>query len=149
MYIFWLQGIQGTSLCSELENEAGGKVPHKYVLMCKGPFCTPRSVIKNMTIKSRPKLDEIADCMKSLSGEKIGEFKQLTHKERAYYKPLPEEDNKAAIVSIVGTANWDEYVCNFKSCDLKYITPTQHNRLLQNSPHLELMETYGIAIRET
>lgn len=60
--------------------------------MCKGAFCTPRSVIKNMTVKVRPKLDEIATCMKKLSEENVGKFKQLNSKERAYYKPLPEEE---------------------------------------------------------
>ena len=50
------------------------RIPEKYVLMCKGPFCTPRSVIKNMTIKTRPNSEELADCMKALSENKVGEF---------------------------------------------------------------------------
>lgn len=140
-----MQGIQGAvSSSGEVEQ---GKIPEKYILMCKGPFCTPRSVIKNMTIKARPKLEEIADCMKLLSEKEIGEFKQLTQKERAYYKPLPEEDNKESINLIIGSGKWEDYVRNFKTVDMQYITSTQHNRLLLQSPHLEVMEDYGITDR--
>lgn len=100
-----------------------------------------------MTIKARPKLEEIADCMKLLSEKEIGEFKQLTQKERAYYKPLPEEDNKESINLIIGSGKWEDYLRNFKTVDMQYITSTQHNRLLLQSPHLEVMEDYGITDR--
>ena len=116
-------------------------------MMCKGPFCTPRSVIKNMTIKKRPKLDEIAECMKKLSEDKIGEFVQLNLKERAYYKPLPIDENKEHVTPLIGSGKWDDYVLNFKTCDMQYITSTQHNRIFRASPYTSEMEDYGICER--
>ena len=64
-----------------------------YVLLSKGPFCTPRSFIKNMTTKVRPKLDEIADYMKKLDDRHIGTFMNINQKERAYFKLIPEDDS--------------------------------------------------------
>ena len=92
-------------------------------------------MFKNMTVKARPKLEEIADCMKKLSESKLGEFKQLTQKERAYYKPLPEDNNKEALLPIIGSGKWEDYVFNFKTSDVRYITATQHNRLLRQFPY--------------
>lgn len=48
------------------------------ILLTKGPFCTPRNVIKNMTTKKRPKLCQIADGMKKLSEDNIGTFTKKT-----------------------------------------------------------------------
>ena len=101
-----------------------------------------------MTIKKRPKLDEIAECMKKLSEDNVGKFEQLNQKERAFFKPLPVEDNKEAVIALVGNGKWDEYVLNFSTCDTQYITTTQHNRILRASPHtMEEMEAYGICER--
>ena len=36
---------------------------------------------------------------------------------------------------------------NFKTSDVQYIISTQHNRLLLQSPYLEVMEDYGITDR--
>ena len=131
-----------------LELEVQAKSPDTHILLSKGPFCTPRSVIKNMTTKIRPKLDEIAEHMKKLDDRNIGTFITLTHKERAYFKPLPEDANKEAICSVIGE-RWEEYCSNFKTIDIKYITVTQFNRLFASSPHsAEEMAQYDIHTRE-
>lgn len=125
------------------------KNPDTHILLSKGPFCTPRSVIKHMTTKIRPKLDDIAENMKKLADKSIGTFKNVTQKERAFYKLLPVDENKECICNIIGS-RWEEYVDNFKTIDDKYITTTQFNRLLAASPYDDdEMATYGIVLRET
>ena len=131
-----------------MEVEAQAKNPEIDILLSKGPFCTPRSVIKNMTTRARPKLDEIADHMKKLDELDIGKFEKVTQKERAYFKPLPDDENMENVCNIIGE-RWEEYVSNFKTMDTKYITVTQFNRLLAASPYsAEDMAIYGISNRE-
>ena len=132
---------------SEEEHDQG-RIPDVYILMCKGPFCTPRSVVKNMTIRKRPKVEEIVECMKNLSEDNVGKFEKISQKERAYYKPLPEEEIKEVLSPLIGSGKWDEYVLNFKTFDTQYVTSTQHNRLLRASPYTEdEKEAYGIQER--
>lgn len=72
----------------------------------------------------------------------------ITQKERAFFKPLPEDDIKEAVCSVVG-ARWEEYASNFKAIDTKYITLTQFNRLLAASPYSsEEKARYEIHARE-
>lgn len=93
-------------------------------------------------------MEEIVECMKKLSEDNIGNFEQISPKERAYYKPLPEEDIKEDLTPLIGNGKWDEYVRNFKTCDTQYVTSTQHNRILRASPYTdEEKEAYGIEER--
>ena len=120
------------------------KSPENSILMSKGPFCTPRSVIKNMTTKARPKLDEVAELMKKLANDGIGTFKNISQKERVFFKLLPEEENKDSVCGTIGD-RWADYVSNFKTIDTKYITLTQFNRLLGASPYsADQMAEYSI-----
>lgn len=149
-----LQGIERAAVQSaELDHQGkdpAAKDPDVNILIMKGPYCTPRNVLKNMTTKSRPKLEDIAEKMKSLADGGIGMFKNISQRERVYYKPLPKEENRQAICAVIGEEKWNEYVSNFSVLDTKYITLSQHNRLLDNSPFtLQEYATYGIHHRDT
>ena len=114
-----------------------------HVLMTKGAFCTPRSVIRGLTTRSKPTTLQVMDEMKRLDEEGIGKFQALSDKEKAFYKPIPIEANKEQLLPYV---NLDEYTDNFKkTIDTKHITAAQYNRLLQNSPDKNtLMSEYGL-----
>ena len=56
--------------CPEVESRV--KEPDTHILLIKGPFCPPRSVVKNMTTKAGPKLEMIAENMKSLADRQVG-----------------------------------------------------------------------------
>ena len=48
------------------------------ILLTRGAFVTPRSVIKNMTTKKRPHAEEIIKQMKSLEEKEVGNVKNIT-----------------------------------------------------------------------
>ena len=84
----------------------------------------------------------VVEEMKKLDGEGIGKFETISEKEKAFYKPLPKEENKDLLSA---HANFTEYKENFKTgIDTKFMTPAQHNRLLMKSPHKDILQNeYG------
>ena len=84
----------------------------------------------------------VVEEMKKLDGEGIGKFETISEKEKAFYKPLPKEENKDLLSA---HANFTEYKENFETgIDTKFMTPAQHNRLLMKSPHKDILQNeYG------
>ena len=117
------------------------------ILLTKGAFVTPRNVIKNMTTKKRPHAEDIITEMKALEEKEVGYVKNLTRAQVVLYKPLPVDENKDVIVSIIGTDCWDSYAQKFKEVDTMHITESQHNRLLQAAVNKAELESFGISIR--
>ena len=99
-------------------------------MLTKGAFVTPRSVIKNMTTKKRPRAEDIIKQMKSLEGKEIGNVNNITRTQTVFYKPLPLDENKEKITEIIGNDYWDMYAKNFKEVDTVNITVSQHNSCL-------------------
>ena len=85
------------------------------ILSTTGAFCTPRSVIRSVTLRKKPTSKEVIDQMNTLEEDGVGKLLVITERENVFYKPLPTEDNMEKI-SLV---------------NLKFITKTQHNRLLK------------------
>ena len=117
------------------------------IMLTKGAFVTPRSVIKNMTTRQRPQAEKIIEEMKSLEKKGIGNVKNVARAQTVFYKPLPSDDNKDCVSEIVGEQNWDIYVQRFKEVDTMYITASQHNRLLVSADNEEELESFGIVTR--
>ena len=68
------------------------------ILLTKGPFVTPRTVIKNMTTKQKPSAQEILKEIKKLEEEGLGAVKSVTITQVVYYKPLLIDENKEAVL---------------------------------------------------
>ena len=77
------------------------------ILLTKGAFVTPRSVIKNMTTKQRPQAETVIEEMKGLEQKQIGTIKSITRTQTAFYKLLLSEENKYQVIEIIGDENWD------------------------------------------
>ncbi len=108
----------------------------------KGAFCTPRSVVKTITTRSKPTASQVTDETRKLEEEGIGKFTSINQKEKAFYKPLPIEVNKELLLAHV---DYDGYNRNFEiDIDTKFITAAQHNRLFRKSPHKDILtDEYG------
>ena len=104
------------------------------VLLTKGAFCTPRSVIRSMTIKSRPSSDEVICEMRKLHDEGVGVYCAISEKEKVFYKLLPTDDNKDVICKYV---DFNVYKENFEKDIDKFITSKQRTRLLLKCPHMD------------
>ena len=130
-----------------VSSSQGSKSLPYTILLTKGAFVTPRSVIKNMTCRHRPQADKIIEEMKSLEKKKIGTLKIITRTQTVYYKPLPSDENKDSVIEIVGEENWESYVQRFKDIDTMYITASQHNRLLVYADNEDELESFGIVER--
>ena len=78
------------------------------ILLTPAAFCTPLSVIKNMTSQARPKAEEIQEEMKKLEEKGLGEFVSFSRKEGAFYKVIPDDESEETVTSIVGD-KWDKY----------------------------------------
>ena len=112
-----------------------------HILLTKGGFCTPRSVIRNVTTRNKPTTAQVVEEMKRLETDGLGKFKQLSEKERVYYKPLPTEENREQLAT---HASFEDYKANFPVLDEKYITQAQYNRLFNKSPDKDLLtREYG------
>ena len=98
------------------------------ILMSAGAFCTPRSVTRVLTGRRKPSADTIIAEMKTLMERGLGDF-VLGGNTKAYYKPLPTDNNKQLIEATTGAA-LDEYKAMFIKTDIKYLTDSQFNRLL-------------------
>ena len=118
------------------------------ILLTKGAFVTPRSVIKNMTTKQRPQAEKVVEEMNGLEQQHIGKLKSLTRTQTASYKLIPSEENKCKVTELIGDENWDTYMQRFKEIDQTYITASQHNRLLDSADNKEL-ESFGVVERST
>ena len=106
------------------------------ILLSKGAFCTPRSIIRSVTTKSKPTTGQVIEGMKQLHEENVG-IASLDEKEKVFYKLLPTEDSKELVGKYVA---FDEYEENFKKAiDIKLITAAQLARLLKNCPHKDAL----------
>ena len=117
------------------------------ILLTKGAFVTPKSVIKNMTTKQRPQAGTVIEEMKVLEQKEIGTVKTITRTQTVFYKLVPSEENKPMVTEIVGHENWGTYIQRFKEDDRIYITASQHNRLLDAAEDKEELELFGIVAR--
>jgi len=81
-----------------------------------------------MTSRTRPKA-EVQEEMKKLEEVGLGEFHRFSSKESAFYKIIPEEDSRELTASFIGD-KWEIYKQKFLAFDNRYITATQHDRLL-------------------
>lgn len=116
------------------------------ILLTKGAFVTPRSVVKNMTVKQRPQAEKVIEEMKSLEEMEIGTVKTLARSQTVFYKPTPCDSNKDSVTKVIGD-NWDIYERRFKEVDTMYMTTSQHNRLLISSPNEDELKDFGIVER--
>ena len=106
-----------------------------------GPFCTPRSVTRSLTIRRKPPAQVIIEEMKALDDQGLGHYKVVSNN-KVYYKPLPTENNKGLFErhGILMT----DYKDAFCNKNMKYITPAQFNRLMSMSPDEQVLrEQYG------
>ena len=118
------------------------------ILLTKGPFVTQRTVIKNMTTKQRPSAQEILEEIKKLEEEGLGAVKSVTKTQVVYYKPLPIDENKEAVLLLIGKEKWDTYVAQFKEQDTTYMTASQYNRFLLQSDHQDTLDSLGFTTRD-
>lgn len=124
-----------------VQEDSNGPSLTSAILLSKGAFCTPRSVVRNMTTRIKPATAEVVEEMKKLAEDGIGKFVQLTEKEKAFYKPLPTDTNRQIIEP---HALFEDYKKNFSTVDRKYITEGQHSRLLKKSWDKDILEKeYG------
>ena len=68
--------------------------------------------------------------MKNLEAEGLGCYQEVD-KTKAFYKVLPAAANKELIEKYM---QFDLYVRTFMARDVTYITPVQHQRLLDAAP---------------
>lgn len=159
--IFWLQ-LLGIIICNHViqtlecnkstVNEAKDttKPPlSNIILLTKGPFVSPRMMIKNMTTRYRPPAEEILQEMKKLEEEGLGTVKSITKTQTVHYKPIPNDDNKEDVLTTIATEEWDAYIAHFKDVDLIYMTASQHNRFLLESDDEDVLNSFGITPRES
>jgi hypothetical protein len=118
------------------------------ILLTRGAFVTPRSVIKNMTTKKRPLAEEIIKEMRVLEEKDVGYVRNITRTQTVFYKPTPVDDNKDRVNRILGSDYWDVYVKNFEEIDTVHITQSQHNRLLFAADNEEELESFGVTRRD-
>ena len=117
------------------------------ILLTPGAFCTPRSVIKNMTTQARPKAEEVQEEMKKLEEKGLGEFVSFSRKESDFYKVIPDDENQGTVMLIVGDKR-NKYKQQFLLVDTKYVTATQHDRLLNQASEKDRLLQYGIMFRQ-
>ena len=114
-----------------------------HILLSKGAFCTPCTVIRSVTTRSKPTTAQVVQQMKILNEGGVGKFEALSEKEKVFFKLLPTDDNKELLTT--HCTNFEEYKNNFEAAiDTKYMMTAQHNRLLLKSPDKDvLMNEYG------
>lgn len=117
------------------------------ILLTPGAFCTPRSVIKNMTTQARPKAEEVQEEMKKLEEKGLGEFVSFSRKESDFYKVIPDDENQGTVMLIVGDKR-NKYKQQFLLVDTKYVTATQYDRLLNLASEKDRLLQYGIMFRQ-
>ena len=101
-----------------------------------------------MTTKYRPPAEEVLQEMKKLEEEGLGTVKSVTKMQTAYYKPIPNDDNKADLLSVVEAEQWDSYIEHFKELDTTYMTASQHNRFMLESDDQDTLNSFGITTRD-
>ena len=106
-----------------------------------------------MTTRYRPPaeeiLQEILQEMKKLEEEGLGTVKSITKTQIVHYKPIPNDDNKEDVLTMIATEEWDAYIAHFKDVDLIYMTASQHNRFLLESDDEDVLNSFGIIPRES
>ena len=115
--------------------------------MTTGAYVTPRSTVRNMTVRKKPKADEVVTAMKKLEDDGLGRFYKMNRVETVFYKPLPTDNNKTAITSIIGEEHWGSYWDLFQIPDKRFITNAQHQRIITASNDKdELLTNYGYSL---
>ena len=71
----------------------------------------------------------------------------FSRKESAFYKVIPDDENQGTVMLIVGD-KWDKYKQQFLLVDTKYVTATQHDRLLNLASEKDRLLQYGIMFRQ-
>ena len=100
-----------------------------------------------MTTQARPKPEEVQEELKKLEDKGLGEFVSFSRKESAFYKVIPDDENQGTVMLIVGD-KWDKYRQQFLLVDTKYVTATQHDRLLNLASEKDRLLQYGIMFRQ-
>ena len=72
----------------------------------------------------------------------MGAVKSVTKTEVVYYKPLSIDENKEALLLLIGKEQWDAYVAQFKEQDTTYMTASQYNRFLLQSDHQDTLHGF-------
>ena len=122
------------SYYSQDEGPSKSQTLETYILLSKGAFCTPRSIMRSITTKKKPSTAELIDIMKTLADSGIGKFEAFSEKEKVYFKPLPTEE------ALREHVDSQAYQANFeKPVDAKYITAAQYNRILDKSPNKDIL----------
>ena len=85
--------------------------------------------------------------MKKVEEVGLGEFHRFSSKESAFYKVIPEEDSREFTASVIGD-KWEIYKQKFLAVDNRYITATQHDRLLNLASEKDKLLQHGIAYRQ-
>ena len=60
-----------------------------HILTTKDAFCTPRGVVRGLTMRLKTTTLHVMEEMKRLDEEGVGKFQALSDKEKAFYKPIP------------------------------------------------------------
>ena len=100
-----------------------------------------------MTSRTLPKAEEVQEEMKKVEEVGLGEFHRFSSKESAFYKVIPEEDSREFTASVIGD-KWEIYKQKFLAVDNRYITATQHDRLLNLASEKDKLLQHGIAYRQ-
>ena len=109
---------------------------------------TPHTVIKNMT-RQRPTSEEVLKEMKALHVQEmgLGMVKSPTKTQIVYYKPIPYDSNRDALLPAIESDQWDTYVQRFQEFDTTYMTATQHNHFLLEADCQESLDSFGYTTR--
>lgn len=117
----------------------------KHILTRPGPVTTARTAYRTVPYSDRTVASQrVRPAMLALQQEGLGSYKEQG-KEAFYFKPLPVEENKDAILAKLGDGEdvWEEYAANFKKKD-PTIRPSQMERMLKQSPNREALRQLGL-----
>lgn len=97
----------------------------------------------------RPPAEEILQEMKKLEEEGLGTVKSITKTQTVHYKPIPSDDNKEDVLTMIAIGEWDAHIAHFEDVNLIYMTASQHNHFLLESDNDDVLNSLGITPRES
>ena len=116
-----------------------------HILTRPGPVTTARTAYRSVSYSDRTVASQrVKPVMLTLQQEGLGCFKEQG-KEAYYFKPLPTEGNKEAILAKLGGGEdvWGDYVSNFRKKDSS-INTSQMKRMLKQAPHQQELKELGL-----
>lgn len=108
------------------------------ILSTNGPFTTTRAVMRTCSTRRKPTSQEVAARMRALEAEGLGFYKDVD-KTKAFFKAMPREEIKGALEKYM---KLEQYRHAFLAKDIAYVTPAQHQRLLDAAPESENLKAY-------